>query len=195
MSREKDVLTTGDVARICRVTIRTVIKWFESGALQGYRLPESRDRRFTRDAVERFLRAHDMPVEWLTGVDAPRKRVLVVDDDESIRAVIVRYFDTLGVLDVDTASSGWEAGLKTASQRPDLLLLDYRLGDQTGDLVVRTIRGTQGLPQPAIVLMSAHLTEQEAERVLAEGADAFLAKPFDLELLRETVFRHVGIQA
>ena len=104
-------------------------------------------------------------------------------------------FGTLGVLDFDTASSGWEAGLKTASQRPDLLLLDYRLGDQTGYQVVRTIRATEGLPQPAIVLMSAHLTEQEAERVMAEGADAFLAKPFDLELLRKTVFRHVGIDA
>src|SRR5688572_32820709 len=58
---EKDVLTTGDVARLCRVTIRTVIKWYEQGRLEGYKLPGSRDRRFTRDAVERFVRDYGIP--------------------------------------------------------------------------------------------------------------------------------------
>src|SRR4051812_28109101 len=40
----KDVLTTGEVAKICNVAPRTVSKWFDSGALHGYRIPGSKDR-------------------------------------------------------------------------------------------------------------------------------------------------------
>ena len=100
---------------------------------------------------------------------------------------------TLGVLDVDEASSGWEAGLKTAARKPRLLLLDYRLGDTTGDKVVSTIRGMGELDQPAIVIMSAHLTDEQADELLRNGADAWLPKPFDLEKLRDTVYHHAGI--
>jgi excisionase family DNA binding protein len=44
----KNVYTTGEVAKICNVTIRTVIKWFESGELGGFKIPNSRDRRIPR---------------------------------------------------------------------------------------------------------------------------------------------------
>lgn len=190
----KEVMTTGDVARLCRVTIRTVIKWFEQGRLEGYRLPGSRDRRFTRPAVQRFLRASGMPVELHPELNQEsRPLVLVVDDDDGIRSLVSRYLGTLGLLEVDVAATGWEAGLKTAARKPRLLLLDYRLGDTTGDKVVSTIRGMEGLDQPSIVIMSAHLTDEQADELLQSGADAWLPKPFDLENLRDTVYRHVGI--
>ena len=193
MGLEKDVLTTGDVARLCRVTIRTVIKWFETGRLEGYRLPGSRDRRFTRASVQRFLRENDMPLSLLEEAGPRRRRVLVVEDDEPVRTMITRYLESLGVLDVESAASGWEAGLKTAVGKPDCLLLDYRLGDTTGDKVVSTIRGMQEIDQPSIVIMSAHLSKEDAARVIAQGADAFLPKPYELDHLRDTIFRHVGM--
>jgi excisionase family DNA binding protein len=189
---EKDVLTTGDVARLCHVTIRTVIKWYEQGRLPGYRLPGSRDRRFTRDAVERFLIENEIPTEQLT--DSRARRVLVVDDDEPVRTLIERYLQSLQRFTVETAASGWEAGLKTASFRPHLLILDYRLGDTTGEQVVTTIRRFNSGPQPAILIVSAHLAPPDVERVLAAGADGFLPKPFALEQLREAVFRHAELR-
>jgi excisionase family DNA binding protein len=194
MFRDKDVLTTGDVARCCRVTIRTVIKWFDQGRLEGYRLPGSGDRRFPRAAVERFMVESDLPLDVLHGEPGPR-RVLVVDDDEAVREMVSRFLGKLGGLEVSTAASGWEAGLKTASQRPHMLLLDYRLGDTTGDKVIATIREHDELPvQPSIVVMSAHLTDAEAARLLEGGADAYLPKPFDLDELRATVLRHAGLE-
>lgn len=195
MALDKDVLTTGDVARLCGVTIRTVIKWYEQGRLQGYRLPGSRDRRFTADAVRRFLRSNDMPLGELgprAAHPAGPRRVLVVDDDDALRELVTRYLGALGLAEIDTASSGWEAGLKTATRKPHLLLLDYRLGDTTGDKVVQTIRSMEGLEQPAIVIMSAHLSDDDARDLLQRGADGFLPKPFDLTTLRDMVLRHVG---
>lgn len=57
-----DVLTAGQVAKWCGCAPRTVCKWFDAGALKGWRLPGSLDRRFhVRDAVA-FMRANKMPV-------------------------------------------------------------------------------------------------------------------------------------
>lgn len=70
----KDVLTTGDVAKICNVASRTVVRWFDSGALNGYRIPCSQDRRFLRKDVIDFLRANKMPLGVLgVDVDIPNR--------------------------------------------------------------------------------------------------------------------------
>lgn len=65
-TRKGNVLTTGEIAAVCRVSSRTACRWIDDGHLKGYRIPGSRDRRATADAVEQFLRANGMPVEWLT---------------------------------------------------------------------------------------------------------------------------------
>jgi excisionase family DNA binding protein len=58
----KQVFTTGQVARVCKVAPRTVVKWFDSGRLRGYRIPGSQDRRIPRDDLIRFLNEHGMPL-------------------------------------------------------------------------------------------------------------------------------------
>lgn len=62
MTKSNHVLTTGDVARICNVSRKTVTKWFDSGILSGYRLPGSKDRRILVDELYRFMRKSNMPV-------------------------------------------------------------------------------------------------------------------------------------
>ena len=52
----KKSFTTGNIARICRVTINTVVKWFDSGELKGYRIPSSRARRVKRKDLLAFMK-------------------------------------------------------------------------------------------------------------------------------------------
>lgn len=61
--KRKDVLTTGQVSRICNVAPRTVCRWFDSGRLRGYRIPGSKDRRIPIFELTRFMKAHNMPME------------------------------------------------------------------------------------------------------------------------------------
>ena len=61
----KDVLTTGQVSRICCVAPRTVCKWFDSGLLRGYRIPAGRSRRIPVTELIRFMKANNMPTEKL----------------------------------------------------------------------------------------------------------------------------------
>ncbi|MFN9969658.1 MAG: helix-turn-helix domain-containing protein, partial [Phycisphaerae bacterium] len=65
MAIDKEVLTTGEVAKICNVAPRTVSKWFDSGSLKGYRIPGSRDRRIPTSELIRFMKAHNIPLEGI----------------------------------------------------------------------------------------------------------------------------------
>jgi hypothetical protein len=56
----RQVFTTGDDAKICRVAPRTISKWFDAGRIKGYRIPGSNDRRIPREALIRFLADHGM---------------------------------------------------------------------------------------------------------------------------------------
>ena len=80
----QETYTTGEVARICRVTKRTVIKWIDSGRLEGYTIPGSRHRRVSGAALQAFLRTHRIP-DYARVV---RPRVLVVDDDPDLQELL-----------------------------------------------------------------------------------------------------------
>ena len=69
MPKGNNVLTTGDVARICNVASRTVMQWFDNGLLGGYRIPGSRDRRIPIAELARFMRKYGIPIPAATGED------------------------------------------------------------------------------------------------------------------------------
>jgi excisionase family DNA binding protein len=123
--------TTGEVARICHVTKRTVIQWIDSGKLKGYRIPGSTHRRVPADALRSFLRAYKIP-DYASVV---RRRILIVDDDTDLQELLKdalreRY-------DVEVAGSALEAASRLPVFQPDLVLLDIRLPDVSGLEVCR----------------------------------------------------------
>lgn len=62
--------TTGQVAKVCRVSTATVLKWCDSGILRCFRIPGSRDRRIPGEYLAEFLKQHGMPAEWLAEAEA-----------------------------------------------------------------------------------------------------------------------------
>lgn len=66
------VYTTGQVARVFSVNINTVIKWFDDGKLEGFRLPRSNERRIYRESVLAFMQLNDIPPEFLDQFDRNR---------------------------------------------------------------------------------------------------------------------------
>lgn len=65
----RGVFTTGQVAKICGVAPRTASKWIDSGALSGYRLPNSMDRRVIRKKLVEFLESHGMSTQNVSMFD------------------------------------------------------------------------------------------------------------------------------
>lgn len=179
---DRDVFTTGDIARLCNVTIRTVIRWFESGALPGYKIPGSKTRRVPREQLIAFLRAHGMPLGELAapgGAAAGARRILVVDDEPAIAEMLRALLKSRGFV-VEVALNGYEAGTRTVTFAPHLIVLDYNLGDSTGLDVARTVRSNEALASTKILCMSGMLEGDAVREVLAHGVDDFVRKPLDL---------------
>lgn len=68
--KKKDSFTTSEVAKICRVSTRIVTKWSDTGRLKGYKLPDSKHRRFTFEQIKSFMEECEFPMEWLKEASA-----------------------------------------------------------------------------------------------------------------------------
>ena len=105
--------------------------------------------------------------------------VLVVEDDDEVRGVLVRELGSRGYR-VQEASDGRSALERWEASRPDVILLDLGLPDMDGLDVIRRIRRDAMTP---IVILSARFAEREKVEALDRGADDFVTKPFGLEEL------------
>jgi len=184
MPIEKDVLTTGEVAKICNVAPRTVSKWFDSGSLKGYRIPGSKDRRIPLGELLKFMKAHGIPLE---GLNSGRTRVLIVDDDSEVVDVLRRVLTEQTNYEVATATSAFEAGLECEKFKPHVLLLDAHLGDDDASKVAKLVHSSDSLQMTKIVAMSSKLTDTQAHGLRSNGFEGFLRKPFQVRQVVEAI--------
>lgn len=173
--RYKDVFTTGEVARICKVSQQTVIRCFDRGELKGFKVPASRFRRIPRDELISFMKANRIPFDHL---ESGKKRVLVVDDDQAIVEMFTELLERDGRFEVETASTGFDAGVVTEHFKPDVMLLDFKLPDINGTAVCRTVRAKQAYEHMKIIAVSGVADPDEVQELYDAGADDFIRKPF-----------------
>ncbi len=178
----RDVYTTGEVARICRVAPRTVSKWFDTGQLKGYRIPGSKDRRIPREQLFRFMRAHGMPVK---GLEVGTTRVLVVDDEYSMADILRTSLEREVGYEVKVATNAFEAGMLADDFRPHVILLDVEITDQNVRAILRALKSNPELAATKVVAIGEK--EEQRQRFLGCGFESYLKKPFDLR----TVVREI----
>nr|WP_322800364.1 response regulator [Thermoflexus sp.] len=102
------------------------------------------------------------------------KRILIVDDERAIRRFLRLILEAHGYAVLE-AVDGQEALQLTATQRPDLLLLDLGLPDIDGVEVLRRLREWTGVP---VIVLSVREREEDKIAALDAGADDYLTKPF-----------------
>jgi nitrogen regulation protein NR(I) len=111
-------------------------------------------------------------------------KLLLIDDEEDVRYSIQRIFDSPEI-ELATASSG-EEGLKVIPKfKPDLVLMDVRMGGMNGLETLRKIRATDS--KLLVILMTAYGTTQTTIEAMKLGAYDYLLKPFDIAKLKEIV--------
>jgi two-component system, OmpR family, response regulator RpaA len=180
----KDVLTTGEVAKICNVAPRTVSKWFDSGALRGYRIPGSKDRRIPVNQLIRFMKQHGMP---LNGLMTGTTRILIVDDEQDIVEVLEKILEDEAKYEVEVARGGFAAGVIAEKFRPHVILLDMHLADIDGREVCKQVKNNADLQLTKVIAMSGKMTEEESRGLAAQGFDSFLKKPFHVKQVIEAI--------
>lgn len=190
MDKKKDVLTTGQVAKICNVAPRTVSKWFDSGQLRGYRIPGSKDRRIPLSQLVRFMRAHGIP---LNGIDGGTSRVLLVDKDTERTEAITDALEKDGRFEVRTAECGFDAGLVAEQFHPHIIFMDIMLEDINPKRICQIIRENTELQNSRIVAITTSLTEGEGQALLQQGFDGYLCKPFDISQMIQCIDETLSI--
>ncbi|MFJ7755548.1 response regulator transcription factor [Peribacillus muralis] len=119
------------------------------------------------------------------------KKILIVDDESSIRDVCKRYLQREGYLTIE-ASDGEEAIAKWKKQKPDLIILDLMMPYKTGWEVCQEIREVDDVP---IIMLTARGEEQDRLMGLTNGAEDYVTKPFsprELVLRVKSIFRLLG---
>jgi len=177
MDKMKDLFTTGEAAEICRISQQTIIRCFDAGRLEGFRVPGSRFRRIPRQNLVKFMKENNIPLD---SIESGKRKILIVDDDAEIIELIVDVLNRDGRFETKTASSGYEAGMATQQFRPELILLDYMLPDVNGNVVCQTIRKNPEFENIRIIIVSGVVKQDEIAQLLKSGAQDFIRKPFDV---------------
>lgn len=184
MRKDGDILTTGQVARICKVAPRTVSKWFDSGQLRGYRIPGSKDRRIPRQQLIRFMKVHGMP---LGGLETGQTRILIADPEIELTGLLQQALTANGEYDVRTAESAFEAGALAATFGPHVLLVSLDIPGVDGRALNRFLASHAELKGTQIIGMSPGLTEADRQALLQQGFNHLLAKPFNIRQLTDLI--------
>jgi len=113
-----------------------------------------------------------------------RPRILIVDDDESIRKVLVAVLEENEYV-VDSAKDGKEAIEKTSRGFYNLALVDIRLPDSEGTKLIAKMKETT--PRMRKIIITGYPSLQNAVDALNKGADAYIMKPFDMDKVLQTI--------
>ena len=187
----KTVFTTGEAAKICKVSQQTIIRCFDSGQLKGFRVPGSRFRRIPRDLLYSFMRDNGIPTDAL---DSGKRKILIVDDDEELVELIVDVLMRDGRFEVKSVNNGFDAGMMVKEYRPDLIVLDVMLPDINGQEVCQRVRKEKAMDDIRIICISGMVEEDKIDELRAAGANDFLHKPFEIETLIERISKLLDIQ-
>jgi len=131
------VYTTGSIAKMCQVAPKTVAKWFDSGELEGYLIPQSKDRRVPSEAILSFIKKNRMPIpEELRGSNP---RVLLVGTFDVVRGGLSEYIGR--DFDIEFAASGFEAGVYASENPPQCVVVDSILSANEVVAIVDAFKG------------------------------------------------------
>ena len=180
----KDVFTAGEIAVVCRTSRQTVNRWLHTGVLKGYRPTDSSFWRITRKELVQFMKSRGIPFEFL---NKGTIKVLIVDDDKNVVSAILRSLQGDSRFEFDAAYSGFSAGAKLETFKPDVIVLDIFLGDMDGRELIKYLKSHTELFKAKIIGISGIVKESEVDMTGDEGFDAFLEKPFEMEVLREVI--------
>jgi len=190
MAKGKNVLTTGDVAKICNVAPRTVSKWFDSGQLKGYRIPGSKDRRIPVSELICFMKAHNMPA---TALPVGKVRVLIVDSNGEATSALADALRTKANYEVQTVRSNFETGALAQKFAPHILLVSLLAEGITAMDICKSIRTNEDLKTIKVIALANQLNDSESTALLQKGFDGYVSDFADTADVIKTIEETTGI--
>lgn len=115
-----------------------------------------------------------------------KRRILCVEDNPALADVMNTFLESKG-FDVLAAGNGADAVKIAQQEAPDLILMDLQLPVMSGLEATRRIRAIAELASIPIIAVTGFVTEFDAVRTRTAGCDAHISKPYDLDVLLQTI--------
>lgn len=187
----KTVFTTGEAAKICKVSQQTIIRCFDSGQLKGFRVPGSRFRRIPRDVLYKFMKDNGIPTDAL---ESGKRKALIVDDDQDLVDLLQDLLESDGRFEVRAVNNGFDAGMMVKEYRPDVIILDVMLPDINGREVCQRVRSDPAMDDVKIICISGIVEADKIDDLRNAGANDFIQKPFEMETVLNRVCKHLDME-
>jgi excisionase family DNA binding protein len=184
-----EILTTFQAARLCGVSHKSIERWIDAGYLRGFRTPGGHRRVHRADLLE-FIQKRRTTERAAgaarSGDGVPR--VLVVDDEQTIRDLFTEFFQTAcqGRYAVEVAASGYEAGLQVERFDPHVVLLDLMMPDLDGFEVCRKIRNDPAHSSTIVIAVTG--SEEAATKAADSGMfHRVILKPIKMTQVKDMI--------
>jgi excisionase family DNA binding protein len=180
-------MTTEEVLDYLQVNLRTVYRLIKAGKIPAVRV--GRQWRFRRRDIDAWLGASRPASKAEPGGHGDRPRILVVDDDLSVRDLLEKALK-MADYEVDTAGDGPAALDRLRALEYDLLITDLKMPGMDGLSVIREAR--RQAPDLPVVIITGYSTEANAIEAINLGVSGYLTKPFRLPRILATTARALG---
>jgi excisionase family DNA binding protein len=198
-------LTTEEVLEYLQVNLRTVYRLIKAGKIPAVRV--GRQWRFRKRDIDTWLdsqRTHPTshtaapesvsapPQPVAPGRKAGHHRILVVDDEASIRELLVKTL-SLAEYEVDTAADGNTALARLRDDSPtcDLAIVDLKMPGMDGLMLIRQMKRLR--PELPVIIITGFSTEVSAIEAINLGVAGYLTKPFRVPQVLAAAAKALGV--
>lgn len=188
---KKKIFTTGEAATICKLSLQTIVRLFDSGELEGFKVPGSRHRRIPRESLIKLLKDNGMPLGDLEDGDVTK--VLIMAQDQVLIENIKRELQNLSSsFKVAVANSSFEAGMQAESSHPDCVIVDFQIGKVEAIQICQNLRRNTVFANTILIA----LLPDDGNSISFDRStvNETFKKPFDAALLADQLRELIGAE-
>lgn len=190
---KKKVLKTNEAAAYLGVSRSSLTNWVRQGLLSGGATPGGHYR-FTVEELEAFAEKRGLETAGASVSEDGNVRMLIVDDDEGFRTFVREALDVYGGYELREAHDGMQGAMLAGSWKPDLIILDIRMPNMNGVEFLKLIRQNPDTASAAVIVSSAHLSEDVRKELEEQDVDMILEKPVRLAKLAAAIQSLVNLK-
>ena len=170
---KNDFYSIPQAADICSVGRTTMWRWVKSGELKASPTPGGHHK-IRKEDLKSFIleRMKHLSISEFS----KEKKILIVDDEPKVRKYLNKMLSS-NDYQIELASDGFEAGVKTIQFKPDLMILDLFMSGMDGFEVCKQIKKNSNTSHIKILAYTGHDTKENKDRIVKAGADDYLVKP------------------
>ncbi|MEZ8142955.1 response regulator [Enterovibrio sp. FF113] len=116
-------------------------------------------------------------------------KILVVDDMTSMRHVMLNLLRSIGYLDLEEATNGWQAFQMLKKNSYGLLITDLNMPKMDGRELLKEVRCDERLKQTPVLIVSCEQDKERVKELIQHGVNGFVVKPFNAATLQKQIQR------